>query len=1357
MEHNYKAILSAAMALAMLTASDVFRDSAPASHGCQKSNSGCSTGKSAEMAALPGNSLADIKYNIMKREYSISMDRKKGILQSPNRRHNLRAYYQPGKLALQNRVDSAGHNFRFELVNEGIFADGHKVYVPQPDASTDNKDDRLAINHKGFTEEFINNEDGVRQNFIVKHVPEGTKQLQVRLTAKGVKIHKGEGNELYFLIQNTKGKSENRLVYSDLKCWDADNQPLTASLSHVKNRIEINVNVENAAYPVTIDPIITNGSPANANKTLEINQGNAWVGFSVSSAGDVNGDGYSEVIVGAPKDDNGQADEGAAFVYPGTANGLSLAAVTLQGNQAGAQAGYSVSSAGDINGDGFSDVLVGAPYYDYTENNEGAVFVYMGASKGLDDNPVTTLTSHQADAGLGISVALAGDVNMDGYSDILVGAYAYDNGQVDEGAAFLCHGAQDGLQISTIETLECNQAGAMMGYAVAGAGDINADGAGDVIVGARFYHDGEVNEGAVFVYQGAAAGPVNAIQLLQINQTDARMGHSLSTAGDVNGDGYADIIIGAYMYDEGQTNEGVAFIHHGSQNGVQAVPAITLEGNQTEAQFGWAVASAGDVNGDGYGDIIVGARFYDSGQANEGAAFVYHGSDDGIHALADSKLESNQGEAWMGSAVASAGDVNGDGYSDIVIGSYAYDSGQNDEGIALVYHGMASSVGTYCKPIELNQAEAYVGYSVSNAGDVNGDGLDDVIVGAPYVDSGEPNEGMAVIYYGNTATGVGSHESLQCNQAGANFGHSVSGAGDVNGDGYDDVIVGAISFDKGVVQGAAFIFYGGAGGINPNPAIVLDNNLVGTEYGASVSSAGDINRDGYSDVLVGAPNYSKSNPAVAKAGAVYIYLGSFNGIVASGTMVTADLENSHLGIEVANAGDVNGDGYGDIIAGAHMYSTGQANEGAAMVYYGSPAGIPTNSPMNTLLQSNQADAFLGSSVSGAGDVNGDGFSDVIVGAYKYDNGENNEGAAMVYYGSASGLGFQNPSILEINQPAAYFGYSVESAGDVNGDGYSDVIVGAPYYLNANNSAGGARVFHGSPGGINPISSFSVVTGQDFAMLGSSVSGAGDVNGDGYSDIVIGVPHYDVVQPAIKNTGRALVYFGNNQGTGNVRRNNIRLYNSDLVTNMTAAQSNNTEVGIGLYSTSFLGRVKGRMVWDFAEFGQSFPKVGNYPITTYTAYDGAQNSWSDVDGGVLKDIINKPWPANRLRVRIQYKRSTALTGQIFGPWRYVQDYILAVPVNPAPREVVSDIISEEIFPETTEPVVLYPNPVSDKLFIDAPGQIRSVHLLTANGKTVYQSSTGEREMNVQSLASGTYIMIITHADGTRTTRKIAIKR
>ncbi|MCX7691754.1 integrin alpha, partial [Thermoflexus sp.] len=182
--------------------------------------------------------------------------------------------------------------------------------------------------------------------------------------------------------------------------------------------------------------------------------------------------------------------------------------------------------------------------------------------------------------------------------------------------------------------------------------------------------------------------------MLESNQANARFGVSVASAGDVNGDGYSDVIIGAYWYDNGETDEGAAFIYHGSASGIGASHARMLESNQASAYFGYSVASAGDVNGDGYSDVIVGAIYYDNGQTDEGAAFIYHGSASGIGATANRMLESNQAGALFGNSVASAGDVNGDGYSDVIVGAYLYDNGETDEGAAFIYHGSAGGIGT---------------------------------------------------------------------------------------------------------------------------------------------------------------------------------------------------------------------------------------------------------------------------------------------------------------------------------------------------------------------------------------------------------------------------------------------------------------------------------------------------------------------------------------------------------------------------------------------------------------------------------------------------------------------------------------
>ncbi|GMU94775.1 MAG: hypothetical protein AMXMBFR50_02920 [Ignavibacterium album] len=463
------------------------------------------------------------------------------------------------------------------------------------------------------------------------------------------------------------------------------------------------------------------------------------------------------MIVGAYVYDNGETDEGRAFVYHGSASGLStIANWTAESDLVVALFGISVSTAGDVNGDGYSDVIVGADWYDNGPTYEGRAFVYHGSASGLPSIANWTAESNYAYAYFGYSVSTAGDVNGDGYSDVIVGAYGYNNGETNEGRVFVYHGSANGLSTTADWTTESNQAGAYFGRSVSTAGDVNGDGYSDVIVGADGYTNGESNEGGAFVYHGSANGlSTTANWTTESNYTYAYFGKSVSTAGDVNGDGYSDVIVGAYYYGNGQTDEGSAFVYHGSATGLSTTVNWTAESNQVDARFGISVSTAGDVNGDGFSDVIVGAPYYDNGQTDEGSAFVYHGSATGLSITANWTAESNQAGAFFGRSVSTAGDVNGDGYSDVIVGASEYDNGQTDEGRAFVYHGSSTGLSTTANwTAESNQASARFGISVSTAGDVNGDGYSDVIVGADEYDNGETDEGRTFVYFGNDGTGL---------------------------------------------------------------------------------------------------------------------------------------------------------------------------------------------------------------------------------------------------------------------------------------------------------------------------------------------------------------------------------------------------------------------------------------------------------------------------------------------------------------------------------------------------------------------------------------------------------------------------
>ncbi|MBV6513050.1 MAG: hypothetical protein FMNOHCHN_02575 [Ignavibacteriaceae bacterium] len=1191
--------------------------------------------------------------NLKAEEYNINFNQEYMAYQSPNRSQNLRFIYHNDGFTAKPRLlkiplydinnrsvteeekeyrEIADWKIRFKLAGYGRKNDiktfsGNEFSVIKNTAKIEDKD---------FAITYHNSEEGMRQDFIVKHESPGEGLLRVAITLEtDLRLRVG-ADALAF----TDSQGEEKMKYSRLKVFDNNGDILPAHFEKKnENEFVIAVNDMNAEYPITIDPLST-----TANWTAESDQDYAYFGASVSTAGDVNGDGYSDVIVGASRYDNGESNEGCAFVFHGSASGLSATANwTAESNQADAYLGQSVYTAGDVNGDGYSDVIVGANYFDNGQTNEGRAFVYHGSASGLSATANWTAESNQVSAYLGQSVSTAGDVNGDGYSDVAVGAFALANPSTDEGRAYVYHGSASGVSSTANWTIESNLSNTKFGSSVSTAGDVNGDGYSDLIVGAHFYSNGQTNEGRVYVYHGSASGlSTSANRMLESNLAGAYFGTSVCTAGDVNGDGYSDVIVGAPNYTNGQSLEGRAYVYHGSATGLNATASWTIESNQSQALFGYSVSTAGDINGDGYGDVIVGAYFFDNGQDNEGSAFVYHGSASGLSATANWTAESNQGLANLGYSVATAGDVNGDGYSDVIVGAYNYDNNESNEGRAYVYHGSASGLATTSNwTAESNQTNAYLGYSVATAGDVNGDGYSDVIVGARRYDYFTVDDGRAFVYHGSpNGLSTSADWSAGVSQDNARFGSSVSTAGDVNGDGYSDVIVAANS----QYDGKAYIYHGSASGLsasaNWSAAAGFQPNA---NFGVSVSTAGDVNGDGYSDVIVGADNYFVNWGGEGK---VFVYHGS-----ASGASTTAnwtaegELEYSYFGGSVSNAGDVNGDGYSDVIVGAIWSDYGDAEEGAAFVYHGSAGGL--SAIPNWRGESNQANAHFGISVSTAGDVNGDGYSDVIVGAYNFDDFESNEGIAFVYHGSSNGLLSNSSWNSQSNQVNAHYGVSVSTAGDVNGDGFSDVIIGAHSYDNGQTDEGKAFVYYGSKNGLSTTVNWTAESNQASAYFGYSVSSAGDVNGDGYSDVIVGAYLYD---NSITDQGSAFVFYGN-EGTG--LRKTLQQYqpSSSTVLGPNGLTGAVGQVRLNSFGKSPFGRADGKLVWEYKRTGQPF---GN------NASSSGEGSFTDLGTTltgieITNDVSGITAGYNyRWRARVKYSPVNN-PFQVYSPWRYYEVY------------------------------------------------------------------------------------------------------
>jgi hypothetical protein len=519
----------------------------------------------------------------------------------------------------------------------------------------------------------------------------------------------------------------------------------------------------------------------------------------------------------------------------------------------------------------------------------------------------------------------------------------------------------------------------------------------------------------------------------------------LSTAGDVNSDGYSDIV-----------SSGTVFF--GS-------PSLNFGGMGQNISSGTTFGPAGDVNGDGFGDVASGDYTYST---STGAVRVHYGFA-GTSVIRTDPTNPLESGAWVGTSVASAGDVDGDGFDEIAAGAPGV--GPDDRGRAYLWFGSSN-------PLPLGVASCQktgstpngrFGQSVAGGGDVNGDGYADVLIAEPGYSNGSSREGAVHLMYGNPYAKNVDCELIQPswtfepNQAGVGDKLVMAGAGDVNGDGFGDVIIGAPTVDTGPsggqAAGRASLFLGSPMGLRSNPAWSWQGSQADMRFGASVASAGDVNGDGLSDVVIGATGSSATSDGQPGEGRAYLFLGSATSGLHPQPAWTA--EGNQVGAEFGNAvsgGDLNGDGLSDLIVGAHLFDDGAFHEeGRSYVFLACPVrtqfGCAERVASTPSWQAgrwgqHQNSAQVGISVSAVGDMNGDGRSEFLVGAYRSDSAFSDEGRADLYSGASSINGAISPGYvwgMTGDQTGADAGYSVAAAGDINGDGYADAVIGVPGY------------------------------------------------------------------------------------------------------------------------------------------------------------------------------------------------------------------------------------------------------------------------------------------------------------------------
>jgi VCBS repeat protein/FG-GAP repeat protein len=418
---------------------------------------------------------------------------------------------------------------------------------------------------------------------------------------------------------------------------------------------------------------------------------------------------------------------------------------------------------------------------------------------------------------------------------------------------------------------------------------------------------------------------------------------------------------------------------------MSATPLWKAESNQAFAGFGSAVASAGDVNGDGYADVLVGAYSFDGAEQNQGSAALFLGSPDGPSKTPDWMAVGEQGSSNFGETVASAGDVNGDGFDDVLVGAHLARK-------AYLYLGSASGLAKDAAWIA-SSSDYEFGWSVASAGDVNGDGFDDVLVSALGFTGHHPYEGRVYGYLGSpTGLGAGADWIVDGNQSYSWFGGWVTGAGDVNGDGFDDVVIGAARWSNGEhEEGRAFAYLGSPAGLETSASWTVEGDQAGALFASWVGAAGDVNGDGFDDVILG------SNTGGSQSeGSAEVFHGSAAGLETSAAWSVRSHQAVALGGAVSS-GDLDGDGFDDVLVGFYSYDHGQQNEGVVFAYYGSALGLSTR--VGWSAEGNQRNSMFGYALAGAGDVNGDGFDDVLVGAYDFDAGQRGEGRAFAYLGA----------------------------------------------------------------------------------------------------------------------------------------------------------------------------------------------------------------------------------------------------------------------------------------------------------------------------------------------------------------------
>ena len=798
----------------------------------------------------------------------------------------------------------------------------------------------------------------------------------------------------------------------------------------------------------------------------------------------------------------------------------------------------------DLDGDGHPDLVFSNPEADLNGWRSGAVFVFKGTASGFEKTPAQVFTGDTRDDFFGYSFDLR-DLNLDGQVDLIVGARLANVGANDSGSVQVFEGVDTGFFKTTASlTFAGEEGGDQYGNSVETC-DFNGDGRPDLVIGAiadedRTQQPVRSSQGGAHVFLNYPGGFLAKPDISLWGKIPDANGNWVDTSsvqlgrfmdvGDFDGDGLCDLAVTADLYNG---NRGLVLVYRGTPpddigpGGVERTPSFAVASNISNGRFGFQVALT-DLNGDGKADLAV-AAFNETnanGDGGAGAVYLFEGRDINAPATtlldagaADLKLSGDNSSDNFGWAL-ETGDLTGDGIEDLLITAAADELPGQPGGTGVVHVLAAASSGTLAalspqpaRSIRGAASSDRFGQGMTPVQDRDGDGVSDLAVFASRIDRIGLDVGDLLFAPSTQFDSPDNFVALDFDDVpgGSWIGYATAFVGDVNGDGKPELAVGAPfredASTNAINGGSVMIYTSTPTGFSTMPAKILHGfatHSSSDSFGWSLANAGDFDGDGIEDLVVagrlddrpgtyggqqtdstsGETYYESSAYArntcanVASSlrgdtGALYVFLGRDDGSLFTDEpkFIFHGPERSGQIQEVAGVGDVNKDGRDDIVFGSELLDDGATNAGGFGVIYGrAPTDVAKISPIcnaTRLFLGGRADSRLGSAISGAGDINGDGCADFAVGARLSDAGAGNQGQVRVILSNFN-MNNNNCNInsarmvtLASGSANAQVGASVAGGADVTGDGIPDLIIGGPEYRVDGTAAGAIWLVDGA--------------------------------------------------------------------------------------------------------------------------------------------------------------------------------------------------------------------------------------------------------------------------------------------------------